>query len=79
MATGQAGESGAKMKRKMVIYRDGIRYWCSKKKLPDGRLKFNFWSSHEWPFHHGSYITDKMDGKDLWARFRAWIPDDSVG
>ena len=62
------------MKRPMVIYRDGIRYWASKVKLANGRIKFNFWSSADWPFHHGSYTPDKVDAKDVRVKFMEWIP-----
>lgn len=62
------------MKSKLVVYRDGFRYWATKKRQPDGRLRFTFWSSHEWPFYHGHVTLDRMDAKLVRKHFMEWIP-----
>ena len=60
------------MKRKAVVYRNGIRYWMSKGRAPDGRRRFKFWSSHPWPFYHGHVTTD--DKQEAYKKFLEWIP-----
>lgn len=59
------------MKRKAVIYRDGIRYHMTKRRLPDGRTQFVFWSSHDWPFYHASYLTE--DKREAFRQFIDWV------
>lgn len=58
--------------KKTVVYRDGIRYWMSRDRLPDGRRVHKFWSSHEWPFYHG--WTLESDKKLARKHFMEWIP-----
>lgn len=62
------------MKKKAVIYRDGIRYWMSKARLSDGRRIFKFWSSHPWPFYHG--WTLESDKAKAYRHFLEWIPNE---
>jgi len=59
-------------KRRAVIYRGGFRYWMSKTRLRDGRTRFLFWSSHDWPFYHGHFTTE--DKREAFAQFKRWIP-----
>lgn len=62
------------MKKKAVIYRDGIRYWMSKARHPQdpSRRVFKFWSSHPWPFYHG--WTLESDKAKAYKHFLEWIP-----
>jgi len=62
------------MKRRFVVYRDGFRYWATKSRLHDGRIRFTFWSSHDWPFYHGHYTPDRVSSGDVWNHFLRWIP-----
>ena len=61
------------MKSKLVVYKNGIRYWASKWKHPDGRRGLKFWSSHDWPFYHASYLPDKLEPADCRRKFEEFI------
>ena len=62
------------MKRKFVVYKNGIRYWATKFRFRNGRVGVKFWSSHEWPFYHGSYCPDAFNRDDCYRKFLEWIP-----
>jgi hypothetical protein len=59
--------------KKFEVFRGGYRYWASLKAVPGG-VRWQFWSSHKWPFYHGHFTQRVMDRDEARDKFLAWIP-----
>lgn len=65
---------GGTMKRKFDIYHKGFRYWATLCFKTQGGIQWHYWSSHNWPFYHGSYLQDTLEVGDAWSHFTGWLP-----
>ena len=59
------------------IRHKGFRYWATLERHPyTGQIWWRFWSSHKWPFFHGSYMQKTVNREDAWQHFIGWLPFD---